>query len=95
MSRQVDLDKPFSKEDRAYLLSRGRRYLVIQNDRRFHPKEGAPSSAPQKTADPAWEAQVNELTVAELRDELSNRGLDTKGTQETLRKRLIDAGPEA
>jgi hypothetical protein len=98
MSRQIDLDKKLNDEDRAYLMSRGRRYLVIQNDRRFasqSTQQDAPPSAPQRTANPEWEAQVNELTVAELRDELSNRGLDTKGNQETLRKRLIEAGPEA
>jgi hypothetical protein len=95
MSRQIDLDKKLNDEDRAYLLARGRRYLVIQNDRRFASNDGPPSSAPQRTANPEWEAQVNELTVAELRDELSNRGLDAKGNQETLRRRLSEAGPEA
>lgn len=95
MARQIDLDSKLSDEDRAYLLDRGRRYLVIQNDRRFSQPESSP--APQETnqADAEWTAQVNELTVAELRDELNNRGLDTKGNQETLRKRLIEAGPEA
>lgn len=94
MSKQIDLDTKLNDEDRAYLLSRGRRHLVLQNDRRF---ATASSPAPQETNPAAaeWAAQVNELTVAELRDELANRSLDTKGNQETLRKRLIEAGPEA
>ena len=96
MAIQIDLDKPLSPEDREYLLARGRRYLVIQNDRQFAKKASSPAPQGSKTPEQAeWESQVNELTVAELRDELSNRGLDTKGNQETLRKRLIEAGPEA
>jgi hypothetical protein len=95
MSVQIDLSKKLSDEDRAYLLERNRRHLVIQNDRLFS-NESSP--APQGSNTPEqddWEDQVNELTVAELRDELSNRNLDSKGNQETLRKRLIQAGPEA
>src|SRR5437868_6679863 len=97
MARQIDMNAPLSDEDRTYLLNRGRRHLVLQNDRRFKDQKASPSPAPQET-DPRqteWEAQVNELTAAELKAELSNRGLDSKGNQETLRKRLIEAGPEA
>ncbi|MBK8246290.1 MAG: hypothetical protein IPK85_02605 [Gemmatimonadetes bacterium] len=97
MARQIDTNKPLSDEDRAYLLARGRRHLVLQNDRRFA-NQDASSPAPQgsKTSEQAeWEEQVNELTVAELRDELANRNLDTTGKQDALRKRLIEAGPES
>jgi hypothetical protein len=96
MSRQIDLTQKLSDEDREYLLSRGRRHQVIVNDRQFA-NEDASSPAPQdsKTSeDPEWADQVNELTTDELKDELSNRGLPTTGNQETLRKRLIKAGPE-
>lgn len=93
MSIQIDVTKKLNDEERAYLLQRGRRHLVLQNDRMFGP-DSNPSPAPQET-DSGWSDQVNELTVDELRDELSNRGLDTKGNQATLRKRLIAAGPEA
>jgi hypothetical protein len=96
MSRQIDLDEKLNDEDRQYLLARGRRHLVLQNDRRFSSKTSSPAPQETKSNEQAeWESQVNELTVAELRDELSNRGQDTKGNQETLRKRLIEAGPEA
>lgn len=35
MGRQVNLDEPLSPEDRDYLLSRGRKNLVLVNERRF------------------------------------------------------------
>ena len=97
MALQIDLSKPLSAEDREYLIARGRRHLVLQNDRQFAgQKSSSPAPQGSKTPEQAeWESQVNDLTVAELRDELSNRGLETKGNQETLRKRLIEAGPEA
>jgi hypothetical protein len=96
MARQINLDEKLSDEDRKYLIARGRRYLVLQNDRRFNSKTSSPAPQEAKSPEQAeWERQVNELTVAELRDELSNRGLDTKGNQQVLRDRLIQAGPEA
>jgi SAP domain-containing protein len=97
MALQIDPDHKYTEEERRYLLARGRRHLVLQNDRRF-PDKAASSPAPQGSKTPEqeeWEAQVNELTVAELRDELANRNLDTKGNQDTLRKRLIETGPES
>lgn len=96
MSVQIDLSKKLSDEDRAFLLARGRRHLVLQNDRTFPDKASGPAPQDPKAAERAeWEGQVNELTLEELRDELANRNLDTKGNQQTLRKRLIEAGPEA
>jgi hypothetical protein len=35
MGRFVDLDSPLSEEDKEYLRSRGRGYLIIGNERRF------------------------------------------------------------
>lgn len=94
MSIQIDLTKKLSDEDRAYLLARGRRHLVIQNDRR-HAARSSSSSAPQGTTqDSEWAEEVRELTVQELKDELSNRGLATTGKQADLQARLIEAGPE-
>lgn len=97
MSIQVDhTSQKLTDEERGYLLQRGRRHLVLQNDRMF---PDASSSAPQGSTPPEqdeeWTEQVRELTVPELQDELSNRGLSTSGKQDTLRKRLIEAGPEA
>jgi len=96
MSVQIDPNHKYTDEERAFLIARGRRHLVLQNDRRF--AEDASSPAPQDSKTPEqveWEEQVNELTVAELRDELANRNLDTKGNQSVLRERLIEAGPES
>lgn len=56
MGRQVNLDAPFSPEDKAYLRERGRAYLIPANERRFgedgtrvpepHEMVGAPSQSP-------------------------------------------------
>jgi hypothetical protein len=56
MGRFVDLDKPLSEEDKDYLRSRGRAYLIPANERRFgedgkrkpedHEKAGAPAQSP-------------------------------------------------
>jgi hypothetical protein len=91
MSRQVDIfNGPLSDEDRDYLLSRGRRHLVLQNERQF----AEPSPAPQGSDDDDWADQVDELNVAELRDELLSRGLDASGNKDALKRRLLAAGPE-
>jgi len=98
MSHQVDLTKKLNTEDRAYLLARGRRHLVLQNDRRF---SSSSPSAPQGATDEqegseefTWEDEVKELNVEELRDALSERDLATTGNKAELQKRLIEAGPE-
>ena len=94
MSKQIDvLTHKLTQEERDYLESRGRRHLILENDRRFPDS----SSAPQRTnqsEDEDWEDQVNELTVAELRDELTSRGLSASGNKDELRARLIGAGPD-
>lgn len=57
MGRFIDLDQPLSKEDREYLISRGRGYLLHANERRFgtpdeprepedHEQLGAPAQSP-------------------------------------------------
>jgi hypothetical protein len=98
MSIQINIDQKLSPEDRDYLLSRGRRHLVLQNDRRFAGLADA-APAPQGPTDEGdeeidFEAEVNELTADELRDELGRRGLATTGNKDALRKRLIEAGPD-
>lgn len=94
MSIQIDLTKKLSDEDRAYLLARGRRHLVIQNDRRFAVARNSTPAPQGSNEDGAWAEEVRELTVQELKDELSNRGLATTGKQADLQARLIEAGPE-
>ena len=99
MAISIDLEAPLSADDRAYLLERGRRYLVLQNDRRFADGEDsdAPTPAPQESDESDqddWEEQVSELNVEELRDALSDRNLSTSGNKDALRKRLVEAGPE-
>jgi hypothetical protein len=97
MSRQVDITAgPLSDQDRDYLEQRGRRHLILQNERMF--AEGdEPSPAPQGSdveEDESWEEEVKQLTVDELKTELGERDLSTTGNKEALQKRLIEAGPE-
>lgn len=56
MGRVVDLQSPLSEEDKEYLRTRGRGYLIPANERRFgedgkrkpeaHEEAGAPSQSP-------------------------------------------------
>jgi hypothetical protein len=56
MGRFIDLDSPLSEEDKEYLRSRGRGYVIPANERRFgadgkrkpeeHEKAGAPAQSP-------------------------------------------------
>ena len=42
MSKSIDLNKPLSDEDRAYLASRARHHEIIVNDRMFGPNGTGP-----------------------------------------------------
>lgn len=97
MSRQVDITAgPLSDQDRDYLEQRGRRHLILQNERMF-PEGDEPSPAPQgsdvEEDELTWEEEVKTLTVDELKTELAERDLSTTGNKEALQKRLLDAGP--
>ncbi len=97
MSRQIDITAgPLSDQDREYLEQRGRRHMILQNERQF--PEGEASPAPRgSTADDdemTWEEEVDQLTVEELKAELAERDLAVSGNKSELQKRLKDAGPE-
>ena len=94
MSRQVDLSKPLSDEDRAYLESRGRRWQILNNDRMFANREGSDAAPQRRSEEDEWADEVRELTVDELKTELAARELSTSGNKAELQKRLIEAGPE-
>jgi hypothetical protein len=48
MTKQIDLDKPLSDEDRAWLKERSQLDLIAENDRKFPPKVTKPDpNAPQ------------------------------------------------
>ena len=98
MSSQVDIMAgPLSDQDRAYLESRGRRHLILQNERQF--PEGEASPAPQGSTvedeeEITWEEEVSQLTVDELKAELAERDLPVSGNKAELQQRLIKAGPD-
>lgn len=97
MSIQVDLSKPITDEERAYLLQRGRRHLVLQNDRRFQNGEFAPpadADEEEDEIDQEWVTEVEAMNVDQLRAELQRRSLSTSGKKDELQDRLIDDGPK-
>ena len=70
---------------------RGRRSDILLNERMV--REGAFQSAPAEQ-EVSWEDEVHEMTVAELKQELGARGLDTTGNKAELQQRLSEAGPD-
>lgn len=97
MSRQINVyDHKLTQDERDYLEQRGRRHLILQNDRQFADSD-APARAPREPDEDddeiTWEEEVDELNVDELKAELSDRGLSTAGNKPELQKRLKDAGP--
>lgn len=68
MGRFIDLDKPLSEEDRAYLISRGRDYVIPANERRFgtpddprEPEEWEAAGAP--AVSPFYDTQERDKAV--------------------------------
>jgi SAP domain len=74
-----------------YLEMRGRRSDILLNERMV--REGAFQDAPAEQ-EVSWEDEVHEMTVAELKQELGARGLDTTGNKAELQARLSEAGPD-
>ncbi len=71
---------------------RGRRSDILLNERMV--REGAFQTAPAEDQEVSWEDEVHEMTVAELKQELGARGLDTTGNKAELQARLSEAGPD-
>lgn len=101
MSRNIDLTKPLSDEDRAYLLSRDRHIDIARADKAAEAMEGdgpdsdagsgesagsGNDSPPEKYSD-EWFAAVK---VPELKEELRSAELPVSGTREELVERLMD-----
>lgn len=106
MSRYVDLRKPISDEDRAYLMSRSREGDVAVNDRMFkdRPEDEVAARVSQANQDDEDEIEdaelvqdqadldfVNSLKTGELRVQLEARGLDKTGSKADLMQRLLAA----
>lgn len=98
MSRQIDMTKPLSDEDREYLETRARQDLIAQNDEQFgveSDEEGSPGNSLQAekanlqiTGEVVIEDDYSSMTNDELRDELEDRGLATSGAKADLQDRL-------
>ncbi|MGB2791262.1 MAG: SAP domain-containing protein [Candidatus Moraniibacteriota bacterium] len=89
MSRQVDLTKPLSDDDRAYLLSRGQNAMVTRMDEQF--AEPEPASAPEQEQEQEQSDGLENMTVDELKDLLRTRNLPVGGTKDELVSRLREA----
>ena len=93
MSKQINhLDHKLTEDERAYLESRGRRHLILINDRLA--EDGQFVQRQDRDDDePSWEDEVMSMTVAELKEELAARDQVATGAKHDLQQRLIQAGP--
>lgn len=77
MSREVDLSKPLSDEDREYLHSRGLHTTVERMDSQFGSEptdpDAADNSAPAPGGDEQPPENYNEWTVQDLQEEIRER----------------------
>lgn len=104
MSRQIDLTKKLSDEDREYFIARGEYVVVERNDAQFGRDASKDASESEDSvaaveagsgADSAPEKYSDEwfekATVAELQHELEQRGLPKTGKRADLADRLYEA----
>lgn len=96
MSRQVPVGlRPLADDEIEYLEARGRRADIILDQRMKDEGEfDRRAKAQPAEQEVSWEDEVHELTVAELKQELGARGLDTFGNKAELQARLTEAGPD-
>lgn len=70
MGKQIDLDSPLSKEDREYLVSRGRGYLLAANERRFgtpdKPKEPDEGDTGPTSQSPFYDSAEREKAIYDV-----------------------------
>lgn len=84
MSRtDIPTDKPLSDDDRAYLLMRGEDARVKWFDQ-VHP----PVTEEDDLDDEELDDGYDDMTVAQLQEELKSRNLDTNGKKDALIARL-------
>lgn len=95
MSKSIDLNKPLSDEDRAYLASRARHHEIIVNDRMFGPNGTGPE--PEFVAeedveildiDPDIAQHVLSLDEKGLSSELIKNNITPAGHKEDLQEAL-------
>lgn len=81
MSRDIDLNKPLSKEDKAYLRSRTREHEILVNERQFGPNgEGV---IEDKNKD-------GEINILDIDEDIANHVLGL--SEEQLKDKLAKAG---
>lgn len=92
MSRVIENDHPWTDDEIAYHLDRGRTYEVEQNRLQFPKGTESPAvqaeSAPKLNLAPEIFEHVNSLDVSGLQSELSQNGLETRGDEKELKVRL-------
>lgn len=99
MARKIDLDKPLSKKDRAWLEDWGKHDQIAAHDAQFDPQpepkddldEPDGEDVPFEDGDPdgpGTDRPYVEWTNDELRDELGDRELSKSGSKAELIARL-------
>lgn len=100
MAREIDLTKPLSEEDAAYVSQRPWLQAEITLMERngeleydLHPAAPAVEEEEEESED---EETYDDLTVAQLKEDLKSRDLSVEGNKATLIARLIedDESPE-
>lgn len=70
MGRQVNLDEPLSVEDREYLKSRGRGYLLAANERRFgtpdEPREPDEGDLGASSQSPFYDSEERQKAIYDV-----------------------------
>ncbi len=92
MSRQIPEDRALSDEDRAYLQERGvYGSLIARLDEEFGRPDTAQPSQPSQGADDEYDNMTN----AELEDELVRRDLPKSGNKAEMIARLRESDADS
>lgn len=100
MARNIDLAKPLSEEDAAYVSQRPWLQAEIELMERngeleydLHPAAEAVEEEEEEQEDEETESYEG-LTVAQLKEDLKSRDLSVEGNKATLIARLIESDEE-
>src|SRR5215475_5572476 len=70
MGRQINLDEPLSKEDREYLVERGRGYLLAANESRFgtpdNPREPDEGDLGPTSQSPFYDSEERQKAIYDV-----------------------------
>lgn len=91
MSRQIDLAKKLSEEDRDYLMAWGRYVDVQRNDAQFAEPKSETESEESTGAEKFTDEWFEKATVKDLKHELQELKRPVTGNRDELVSRLEEA----